>query len=81
MGWNLFIYGTLKTGEPNHWLIKKLRNHARFLSVARTKGNICGNFYQNLLCKSIFAMVIFMANHLDFLNVTLFFTRKTSTCN
>ena len=37
MGWNIFIYGTLKKGEPNHWLIKKLRNHARFLSQAQTK--------------------------------------------
>ena len=38
MGINIFVYGTLKRGEPNHWLIKRLRRHVRFLSVGTTKG-------------------------------------------
>lgn len=37
---NIFVYGTLKKGEPNHWLIKKLKNHARFLSVAETRDKL-----------------------------------------
>ena len=37
---NIFVYGTLKRGEPNHWLIKKLANHARFLSVAETRDKL-----------------------------------------
>lgn len=40
MGWNIFVYGTLKKGEPNHWLIKKLKNHARFLSLAKTRDKL-----------------------------------------
>lgn len=34
---NIFIYGTLKRGEPNHWLIKKLRKHVTFLSEGSSK--------------------------------------------
>lgn len=44
-----FVYGTLKQGFSNHWLIKEVveEGHAHFIGVARTKTRyplVCGPF-------------------------------------
>ena len=77
MGWNIFVYGTLKKGEPNHWLIKKLRNHARFLSVAQTKG-ISWLPNQNCVFLQFYAIVKYT---IQFFTCLSFIFNKYPNCN